>query len=74
MGLWVNEVIGNQMVMMMDMKIVQDEKAREEEARTPEWVRNPSVQVVVIPGRGIVGDYRGTFFLQGHLCLLSPMP
>ena len=45
MGLWVNEVVGNQMMMMMvvmmvmmGMKIVQDEKAREEETGTPEWV------------------------------------
>jgi|GEM_PF-5963929 hypothetical protein len=64
MGLGVNEVVGNQMMMMMvmkDMKVVQDEKAREEETRTPEWVRNPSIQVVVIPGRGIVSDNRWTF-------------
>jgi hypothetical protein len=61
MGLWVDEVIANQMMTMMDMKIVQDEKAREEETRTPEWVRNPSVQVVVVPGRGIVSDNRRTF-------------
>jgi hypothetical protein len=64
MGLGVNEVVGNQMMMMvvmMDMKIVQDEKAREEETRTPEWVRNPAIKVVVIPGRGIVSDNRWTF-------------
>jgi hypothetical protein len=49
------------MMTMMNMKIVQDEKAREEETRTPEWVRNPSVQIVVIPGRWIVSDNRWTF-------------
>jgi hypothetical protein len=31
------------MVMMMDMKIVQNEKAGEIEARPPKWVRNPAV-------------------------------
>jgi hypothetical protein len=39
------------MVMMMDMEIVQNKKTWEEETRPPEWVGNPSVQVIVIPGR-----------------------
>lgn len=63
MGIWVDVVIADQMMMMVvvEMKIIQDEKAREEETRTPEWVRNPSVQVVIIPGRRIVSDNRRTF-------------
>lgn len=47
--------------MMMDVKIGQDEKTGEEETRTPEWVRNPSIKVVVIPGRRIVSDDRRAF-------------
>ena len=52
LGLSVNEVVGNQMItvveimiMMKMMKIVQDEKAREEETRTPECTDNPTIQV-----------------------------
>jgi hypothetical protein len=69
MGLPVDEMVGNQMrrmmmvvvVMMMDVKIIQDEKTGEEEPGAPEWVRDPSIEVVVIPGRGIVGDDGRTF-------------
>jgi hypothetical protein len=50
-------------VMMMYMEIIQNEKAREEESRTPEWVGNPSVQVVVIPRRWIISDHRRTFVI-----------
>jgi hypothetical protein len=61
---WVNKVAGNRMMTVMEMmKIVQDEKAREEETRTPEWIRHPCVQLVIIPRRRIVGDYRGTFLV-----------
>ena len=63
MGLWVEEVIADQMMMVMDVKIVQDEKAREEETSAEEWVRNPSVQVVIIPRWRIVGDHRRTFLV-----------
>ena len=51
------------MIMMKMMKIVQDEKAREEETRTPEWIRHPSIQVVIIPRRRIVSDYRRTLLV-----------
>jgi hypothetical protein len=70
MGLWVNKVVGNQMmtvvemmIMMKMMKIVQDEKAWKKETRTPEWIRHPSIQVVIIPRRRIVGDYRRTLLV-----------
>jgi hypothetical protein len=63
-GLWIDKVIGDGvMTIMMVMKIVQDKKAREEETRTPEWVRNPSVKVVIIPGRWIISNYRRTFIV-----------
>ena len=61
MGLRVDEVIADAVMTIMVMKIVQDKEAREEETRTPDWVGDPSVQVVIIPGRWIVGDYRRTF-------------
>jgi hypothetical protein len=48
---------------MMDMKIVQDEKTREEETRTPEWIRNPSIQVVVIPRRRIISNHWRAFIV-----------
>jgi hypothetical protein len=40
------------------MEVVQDEESREPETVPPEWMRNPGIQVVVIPGRGIIGDCR----------------
>ena len=46
---------------MMDVKIGQDKKTRKPEPSIPEWVRNPCVQVGVIPGRRIVSHYRWTF-------------
>jgi len=51
------------MVMMMDMEIVQNKKAREKETGTPEWIGNPSVQVAVIPGRWIISNHRRTFVI-----------
>jgi len=48
---------------MMVMKIVQNKKAREEETRIPEWVGNPSVKVVIIPGRWIISNHRRTFVI-----------
>jgi hypothetical protein len=68
MGLRVDEVIADQMMTimvmpMMNMKIVQNKKAREEETRIPEWVRNPSVKVVIIPRRWIISNHRRTFIV-----------
>jgi hypothetical protein len=63
MGLWVDEVIGDEMMTTMDVKIGQDEKTREPEPGIPEWVRDPCVQVVVIPRRGIVSHNRRTFIV-----------
>ena len=41
------------------MEVMEDEKAREEKPRTPEWIRNPGVQVEVIRGWRIVSNHRG---------------
>ncbi len=45
----------------MPMKIVEDEISGEEEPRVPEWVWNPSVQVIIRIWRRIVGNYRRAF-------------
>jgi len=61
----VDVVIADPVVMaMMDVKIAQDEKTREPECTIPERVRNPSVQIIVIPGRGIVSDNGWTFRVE----------
>jgi len=68
-GSWVDEVIGDQMVMMVmanegePVEVIQDEKPREEKPGVPERVGNPSIEVIVIPGGWVVGDHRWTFFI-----------
>ena len=47
----------------IDIEIVQDEEPREEESRAPEWIRDPGVEVVVIPGRWVISDDRRTFLI-----------
>jgi hypothetical protein len=64
----IEEVIGDPKMMVMktsneNVKIVQDEESREEEPGTPERIRNPAIQVVIIPGRRIVGDNRRPFVI-----------
>ncbi len=67
MGPWIEEVIGDQMVMVVmtnkATEIREDEKPGEEESRAPEWVRNPIVQIVVIPGGRIVSDNGRAFLI-----------
>jgi hypothetical protein len=36
------------------VEVVQTEEPREPESRTPEWIRNPGIQVIIIPGWRIV--------------------
>lgn len=45
------------------MEVMQAEETREEESTPPERVWDPSVKIIVIPGRGIVSDYRRTFII-----------
>ena len=61
MSLWVDEVIGDEVMTMMEVKIVQDEKTREPEPGIPEWARDPCIKVAIIPGRGIISHNRWTF-------------
>jgi hypothetical protein len=58
---WVDEVIGDEVMTMMEVKIVQNEKTREPEPGIPEWARDPGIKVVIIPGRRIVSHNRWTF-------------
>lgn len=64
---WVDEMIRDQMVMMTyeydSMKITQAEEAREEESAPPERIRDPVIQVVIVPWRRVVGDYRRAFVI-----------
>jgi hypothetical protein len=63
----VNDVIGDEKPMMAhqddSVKIMQTEEAREEKSTPPEWVRNPGVQIIIVPWWRIVRDYRRTFFI-----------
>ena len=71
MSLWVDEVIGDFVMMMVtvkihnndNIKIVQDEEPREEESRTPERIRDPGVKVVVIPWRRVIGYHWRAFLV-----------
>jgi hypothetical protein len=64
----IEEMIGDPKMMVVmahndNVKVVQDEESREEEPCTPERIRNPAIQVVIIPGRRIVGDNRRPFVI-----------
>jgi hypothetical protein len=79
MGPRVHPVIGDDVMVIMAMievvivmemmtdndniKIVQDEEAGQEATGPPEGIRDPSVQVVIIPRRRIVGDHRRPFVI-----------
>ena len=67
MSSWVDEMTADQMMMTAEeddpMEVIQTEEAREEKSTPPEWVWNPSIKIIVIPRRGIVGDYRRTFVI-----------
>jgi hypothetical protein len=43
------------------VEVVQDEEAPEEETGPPEWVWNPTIHIIVIPGRRIIADHGWTF-------------
>jgi hypothetical protein len=46
------------MPMNMSMKIMENKEPREIKPGVPEWAGDPGVQVIIIPGRGIIGDDR----------------
>jgi hypothetical protein len=43
------------------MEIMENKEARKEKPGAPEWAGDPGVQVVIIRGRGIIGDHRRAF-------------
>lgn len=45
------------------MEVVQTEESWEPESRIPEWIRNPGIQVIIIPGWGIVSNNRWTLIV-----------
>ena len=59
----VDEMIGDQMIMMESVKIMQAEEAREEESTPPERIRNPGVEIIIIRRWRIVCDYRRAFLI-----------
>jgi hypothetical protein len=58
-------MIGDERDMPMSMntpvEIMEDKEPREIKPGVPEWAGDPGVQVIIIPGRGIIGDYRRAF-------------
>jgi hypothetical protein len=45
------------------VEVVENKESREPGTRAPEWIRDPSVHVVIIPGRRIVCDDWRTFII-----------
>jgi hypothetical protein len=61
----VSPVIGDDVVMSMpmnvSMEIMENKVPREIEPGVPEWAGDPGVQVIIIPGRRVIGDDRRAF-------------
>ena len=51
------------MAMNDNTKVSEDEESREKESAVPERIGGPVIQVVIIPRRGVIGDYRRAFFI-----------
>jgi hypothetical protein len=45
------------------VEIVENEESGKPETGAPEWVRDPCIHVIVIPGRRIISDDRRTFIV-----------
>ena len=67
MGLPIDKVIADETVMVTDedapVKIMQAEEATEVKSTPPEWVWDPGIHIIVIPGRRIIADHGWTFFV-----------
>jgi hypothetical protein len=63
----IEEVIADHALTMTNpdhpVEVVQGEEPGEEEAGIPEWIRNPGVQIIIIPWRRIVCDNRWAFLI-----------
>ncbi len=67
MGLRVGKVIADKMVMVTEedvpVEIMQTEETRKEESTPPEWIWDPSIEIVVIPWRWVVSYNRRAFLI-----------
>jgi hypothetical protein len=58
-------MIGNDVVMPMpmnmSMEIMENKEPREIKPGVPERAGDPGIQVIIIPGRGVIGDDRRAF-------------
>jgi hypothetical protein len=58
----IDDVVGDHKGVVMEkympMKIMQDKEPGKKEPRTPERIRNPSIQVIIRLGRRVVGNHR----------------
>ncbi len=64
----IEEVIGDPVMMVMmahkdEVEIRQDEEPREEEPGAPERIRNPVIQIIIVPWRRIVRYNRWPFLI-----------
>jgi hypothetical protein len=61
LGPGIDNVVGHYEYSLMNndvpVKIMQNEESGEKEPVTPEGIRNPGIQVIIRPGRRVIGDY-----------------
>jgi len=57
----IGDGIGMPISMKASMEIMENEEPREIKPGAPEWAGDPGVQVIIIPGWGIIGDHRRAF-------------
>jgi len=60
-SLMIGDDMGMPITMDSSMEIMENKEPREIKPGVPEWARDPRVQVIIIPGRGIIGDDRRAF-------------
>jgi len=67
MGLRVDKVIADEMVMVTDedvpVEIMETEETRKEESAPPEWIWDPSIEIVIVPRGWIICNNRWTFLI-----------
>ena len=63
----IKKVIADEMVMAgeedISVEIMQAVETRKEKSAPPKWIWDPSIQIRVVPRRGIIGDDRRTFII-----------
>ena len=67
MGFRIDKVIADKMLMAIEednpVEIMQAEETRKEESAPPEWKWDPSIEIVVVPGRRIISNHGWTFLI-----------